>query len=93
MGAPHDAVCPNCQLAGWVAHCTSLVDSDGDHVDLSAIPEAEQAVETLMPCGWIDQSHTYADDEFPDAAWRCPQCDGSGVELVKADYNEPHSGA
>jgi hypothetical protein len=92
MGSPNDAVCPGCQIAGWVAHCTSLVDGDGDRVDLNAIPRAEWAVETLMGCGWIDQSRTYVDNESPDAAWRCPQCGGSGVELVKPDYNEPRSG-
>jgi hypothetical protein len=34
-GSLHDAVCPGCQLAEWVPLCQSLVDKDGELVDLT----------------------------------------------------------
>lgn len=89
-GAVHNAVCPGCQIAGWHPLCTSLVDRDGQRVDVEAIPREEWDRNTVFRCEYLDLSVSWIeDDDWPDP-WQCPECGGTSFEGVHRDY--PRSG-
>jgi hypothetical protein len=88
QGTLSEAVCPGCQYAEWHPHCSSLVDVDGERVDLSAIPREERALERLSRCEYIDLTVSWIDDADWPQAWRCPECGGTGFEGVHRDYQQ-----
>ena len=99
-GTIRAGVCPNCQLAEWHPHCTSLVTiiptdgsiPPGQRVDRTVDwPREEWDLIELERCDYIDPTIavTYADENRP-TDWRCPRCGGTSFEWVQADY--PHAG-
>ena len=85
-GTIFEPVCPGCQFAEWHPHCTSLIDLDGERLNLAVIPREEVDWNRVTRCEYIDLTIAVVDgDDWPDT-WQCPKCGGTDFEWVHADY-------
>ena len=75
-GHSAEAICPGCQSASWHPHCTSIVDSLGQRVDVAAMP-VEEMKGLVEQCGTVDTSVSWLSDEAAPTSWRCPSCGGT----------------
>jgi len=82
-----EVVCDGCQFAEWVPHCASVVDLDGELIDVEALRAAGHDVDASMVrwCDFVDLSVSF-DDDHPPESWTCPRCGGHSFEGVKRDY-------
>ena len=62
---PDGGVCPGCQSAFWHPHCRSLVDIEGERVDVQAIPREEWTGEVDW-CDYVDRENGYLEENWPD---------------------------
>ena len=79
-------VCPGCQYAEWHPLCESLVDFDGERLDLHKIPREEIVWSRVSRCEYLDLTVSWIGDEDEPDSWTCPDCGGTAFIGVHRDY-------
>ena len=79
---------PAASYAEWHPCCTSVLDRDGERVDVSALPREEWVGTSLSRCEYVDLTVSWIEDVDWPEHWQCPECGGTSFEGVHRDYAE-----
>lgn len=72
-------VCPGCQYAEWHPLCESLVDFDGERLDLHKIPREEIVWSRVSRCEYLDLTVSWIGDEDEPDSWDVPRLRRHGL--------------